>query len=76
VAGGTEDIVTSPDQHKPGPRRAALVGAWMTVVILLLMTLGNHQGRVENLWLVGIAATIVLWIIVDWALRKNGIKRD
>jgi hypothetical protein len=76
VAGGTEDLVTSPDQHKPGPRRAALVGAWTTVVILLLMLIGNHKGRVEDLWLIGTAAAIVLWVLADWALRKNGIKRD
>jgi hypothetical protein len=75
VAGGTEDIVTSPDQHKPGPKRAAYAGALITVVILLLMLLGNHQGKVEDIWLVGSATTIVAWLLFDWALRKNGIKR-
>jgi 4-hydroxybenzoate polyprenyltransferase len=74
VAGGTEDIVTSPDQHKPGPKKAAYIGAFASVVILLLMLLGNHHGRIEDLWLVVVAA--LLLVVLLWALRKNGIKRS
>jgi hypothetical protein len=76
VAGGTEEIVTSPDQHKPGPKKAAYVGAIASTVILLLMLMGNHHGKVEDLWLVGVAGLIVLVLIADWALRRNGIKRS
>jgi hypothetical protein len=76
VAGGTEDIVTSPDQHKPGPKKAAYVGAIVSTVILVLMLLGNHRGRVEDLWLLGAAAAIVAVLIGDYILRKNGIKRS
>jgi hypothetical protein len=76
VAGGTEEIVTSPDQHKPGPKKAAYVGAVVSTVILLLMVLGNHHGRVENIWLVGVAALLIAVLIGDYVLRKNGIKRS
>jgi hypothetical protein len=76
VAGGTEEIVTSPDQHKPGPKKAAYIGAIASTVILVLMLLGNHRGRVENLWLLGAAGGIVLVLIADYVLRKNGIKRS
>jgi protein-S-isoprenylcysteine O-methyltransferase Ste14 len=76
VAGGTEEIVTSPDQHKPGPKKAAYIGAIVSTVILLLMVLGNHHGKVEDLWLVGVAGVLVLVLLADWALRKNGIKRS
>ncbi|HEV7826000.1 MAG TPA: DUF2631 domain-containing protein [Mycobacteriales bacterium] len=76
MAGGTEDIVTSPDQHKPGPKKAAYVGAIVSTVILVLMLLGNHRGRVEDLWLLGAAAAIVAVLIGDYILRKNGIKRS
>jgi hypothetical protein len=75
VAGGTEEIVTSPDQHKPGPKKAAYIGAIASTVILLLMVLGNHHGKVEDLWLVGVAGLLVLVLVADWTLRKNGIKR-
>ena len=76
MAGGPEEIVTSPDQHKPGPKKAAYIGAIASTVILLLMLLGNHHGKVEDLWLVAIAGMIVLVLIADWLLRKNGIKRS
>ena len=75
MAGGTEEIVTSPDQHKPGPKKAAYIGAIVSTVILLLMVLGNHHGKVEDLWLVGVAGLLVLVLVADWTLRKNGIKR-
>jgi hydrogenase-4 membrane subunit HyfE len=76
VAGGTEEIVTSPDQHKPGPKKAAYVGAIVSTVILLLMLLGNHRGRVENLWVIGVAVLIIGALVTDWILRKSGIKRS
>jgi uncharacterized membrane protein YdcZ (DUF606 family) len=76
VAGGTEEIVTSPDQHKPGNRKLAYTGGIVSAVILLLMLFGNHHGRVEDLWLVVVAALLVAAIVADIVLRKNGIKRN
>ena len=76
MAGGTEDIVTSPDQHKPGPKKAAYVGAIVSTVILVLMLMGNHHGRVEDLWLLAVAGGIILVLVADYILRKNGIKRS
>ena len=67
--------VTSPDQHKPGFPKAARIGAIVTIVALLLMLLGNHKGQVENLWLLGGAATLALMLIADAWMRKNGIRR-
>jgi len=72
VAG--DEPVTSPDQRKPVNPRKARVAAVVAVVILLLMTIGNHKGRIEDLWLVGLAALIVLMIIGDWVLRRNGLR--
>jgi hypothetical protein len=72
VAG--DEPVTSPDQRKPVNPRKARVGAVVAVVILLLMTFGNHKGRIEDLWLVGLAGLIVVMIIGDWVLRRNGLR--
>jgi hypothetical protein len=72
VAG--DEPVTSPDQRKPVNPRKARVGAVVAVVVLLLMTFGNHKGRIEDLWLVGLAALIVVMIIGDWVLRRNGLR--
>jgi hypothetical protein len=74
VAG--DEMITSPDQHKPTiKRRTALVGAFATVVLLVLMAMfGNHEGRVEEIWLFGIAGLIVLYVIIDAVLRRNGLR--
>ena len=66
--------VTSPDQHKPGPARAARAGAVITIVILLAMLFGNHRGWVEQVWLIAIAASLAVVLVGDWILRKNGLR--
>lgn len=71
---GTEPV-TSPDQHKPTPIRAARVAGVFSAVILVLMAVfGNHQGHVEVIWLCGIAAAIIAILVVDAVLRRNGLK--
>jgi hypothetical protein len=67
--------VTSPDQHKPGYPKAARIGAIITIVALLLMLLGNHTGKIEDLWLLGAAGLLSFMLIADAVMRKNGIKR-
>jgi hypothetical protein len=69
-----EEPVTSPDQHKPGHPKAARAGAVLTIIALLLMMIGNHHGRVEDIWLGLTAAAIAAILVGDWALRKNGLK--
>jgi hypothetical protein len=71
---GTEPV-TSPDQHKPTPIKGARVAGVISALALVLMALfGNHQGKVEVVWLCGIAATIVAILVVDGVLRRNGLK--
>jgi hypothetical protein len=72
VAG--DEPVTSPDQHKPGHTKAARLGAVFTIVVLLLMLFGNHRGWVENVWLISLAGLLALILIVDWVLRRNGLR--
>lgn len=68
--------VTSPDQHKPTNVKLARIGGVVTIAILLLMTIGNHQGLVEDLWLIVIAAILAALMVGDWLLRKNGLNSD
>lgn len=69
-----EEPVTSPDQHSPGHIKAARIAGVLTIVALLLMTIGNHKGAVEDIWLVGVAATIAALLLLDWWQRKTGLK--
>jgi len=66
--------VTSPDQLKPTNPRKARIAAVVAIVILLVMVIGNHRGRVEDIWLIGLAGLIVVMIVGDWVLRRNGLR--
>ena len=70
-----EEQVTSPDQHKPTvSRRAAYTGAVVTIAILLAMLVGNHRGRVEDIFLIAIAALLALLVVLDFVLRRLGLR--
>ncbi|MEH1053979.1 DUF2631 domain-containing protein [Micromonospora sp. CPCC 206171] len=66
--------VTAPDQHKPGHRRSGRIGAVLSALALLAMLCGNHEGRVEDIWLVGLAALLLAIVIGDAVLRRNGLR--
>lgn len=67
--------VTSPDQHRPTVSgRLARFGALVTALALVSMTIGNHEGRIENYYLWGFAGLIVLMLIIDFVLRRSGLR--
>jgi hypothetical protein len=35
------------------------------------MLFGNHEGKMEDLWLIGFAALMVILIVADARRRKN-----
>lgn len=51
--------------------RASRIAAWIVTGILLLMIIGNHDGHVEDLWLIGIAGTMVLVLVRDILKRRK-----
>jgi hypothetical protein len=51
--------------------KAARITGWVMVVVLLVMMIGNHEGNVENLWILGFAAIIVVSLLWDARRRKN-----
>jgi hypothetical protein len=71
-----EEPVYSPDQLKPGNRKAARLGALGSAAVLLLFFWGNHEGNTENIFLVVFAAGLVAAVIADVILRRNGLKPD
>lgn len=69
-----DEPVTSPDQHKPAHMKLLRFGAVVTAVILLAMTQGNHKGKVEDIFLVGVAIGLILLLIIDGWLRRSGLR--
>ena len=39
--------------------------------MILTYLIGNHEGRVEDLWILGIALTMVIILLWDARRRKN-----
>lgn len=74
MAGDHDAPVTSPDQHKPAHTKALRIGAVVSAIILLLMIMGNHEGRVEDIFLGLSAAALILMLMIDWVLRRNGLR--
>ena len=67
--------VTSPDQRKPGHRRAGRIGAILSAAALVLMMFNNNEvSGIEKIWLGGIAAFLVIAVIGDTILRRNGLR--
>jgi len=48
-------------------RRLAII----PILFLIAMVFGNHQGKLEDIWLIGLAALLVLLLVVDARRRKN-----
>ena len=69
-----DEPVTSPDQHKPANMKLLRIGAVVTAVILVIMVMGNHEGRIEDIFLVAAAGGLILMLIIDWVLRRNGLR--
>ncbi len=51
--------------------RAGRIGAWIAVLVTLAFLVGNHRGRIEDIWIVGIAVGMIVILIADWRRRKN-----
>jgi hypothetical protein len=70
-----EEPVIAPDQLREGHPRLWRVLAVVSIISLLLMTIGNHHGHVEDLFLVLAAGGLALALIFDAVQRRYGIKR-
>lgn len=78
-----EHQVTAPDQHKPTNLKLARTGGVLAIIALLAMLFGNHDGIVsgdgsawvEDTWLIITAGMIAAILVVDWVLRRRGLRR-
>ena len=45
--------------------------AVLPILVILAYLVGNHEGRMEDIWLIAIAALMVLILVWDRFRRKN-----
>ncbi|TWS17846.1 DUF2631 domain-containing protein [Tsukamurella asaccharolytica] len=50
---------------------AARISGVLFAILLLLMTIGNHQGKTEDLFLVGFAVAILGTILINWITTRR-----
>jgi hypothetical protein len=56
--------------HGQAGKWGRIVG-WIAVLATLLFLIGNHEGRVEDLWVLGVALVMVIVLLADSRRRKN-----
>jgi len=69
-----EEQVLSPDQRKPTSRKALYTALSVGIVIILSYLFGNHQGWVEDAFLLVTAAVLFGVMVFDAWLRKTGLR--
>ena len=47
------------------------IGGWSATLATLTFLIGNHEGRVEDLWILGIVLVMVIILLWDARRRKN-----
>ena len=55
--------------------RAARIGGWIVAAAMFLMLIGNHEGHVEDLWLIGTGLIIVGILVRDQIKRRTSWRR-
>ena len=70
-----DEPVIAPDQLREGHPRLWRALAVASAVCLLLMIVGNHQGHVEDIFLLLGAVILVILLAFDALQRRYGIKR-
>jgi Protein of unknown function (DUF2631) len=48
------------------------IGGLLSAAFLLLLLHGNHVGHIEDFFLIGFAALLVIVVARDWWLRRRG----
>jgi hypothetical protein len=71
-----DEPVTSPDQRKPGPKRAARAGAVLTILVLLCLAWPVQQGHIATIFLLATAGLLALALVLDVVLRKSGLRPE
>ena len=80
---GREEGIVRADAHPVEHERPeewgwhGEMGKWgrrlvlIPIVFLIAMVFGNHQGKMEDIWLIGLAAVMILIVAIDARRRKN-----
>ncbi|WP_100445766.1 DUF2631 domain-containing protein [Glycomyces xiaoerkulensis] len=69
-----EEPILSPDQRKPTNRKAMYAALVIGAVINLTFLIGNHTGRIEDVFVVLASVVLVGLVAADVWLRRAGLR--
>lgn len=69
-----EEQILSPDQRKPTSRKGLYSALLIGAAILLTFLLGNHPGRVEDIFVILFAGSLVAIVVIDAWMRRVGLR--
>lgn len=86
MASNSRDIVQrGADEDVPDPNsewgwngsfpRGGMIAGVVSIIALLAMLIGNHTGRVEDLYLVGFAVVLAFGLVLSVRRRRNAWRR-
>jgi hypothetical protein len=55
--------------------KASRIAGWFSAIVLLVMIYNNHENDTENVWLIGIAAALVLALLIDLRRQRTAWRR-
>jgi hypothetical protein len=70
-----EDVPSAEWGWSKENHTAIHIGGLLSAAFLLAMLHGNHTGHVEDFFLIGFAALIIIAVARDWWLRRRGWTR-
>jgi uncharacterized protein YqgC (DUF456 family) len=70
-----DEPVIAPDQLREGHPKLWRALAVVSAVALLLLTIGNHRGHVEDIFLIVAAVGLLVILAFDALQRRYGVKR-
>ena len=70
-----EDVPSANWGWSKQNHRAIHIGGILAGLFMIAMLKGNHQGHVEDLFLIGFALVIWGFVLRDWWLRRRGWTR-
>jgi hypothetical protein len=60
--------------HGGFPKGTRIAG-WFTAFAMFIMLVGNHHGRTEDVWLIGIGAGLIILLVIDQIRRRTSWRR-
>lgn len=52
-----------------------LIAGWVATAIIFVMLIGNHTGRTEDIWLIGVGVVMAAGLIGTTLRRRNAWRR-